>query len=327
MRAVLMQHLIKTVLERLQKMMETPSSRSTAVSLGWLTEDEKAVTGLRWNQETRTHVRDEQIQPIDVQEVKAALEELVVLVKEPMVVARYHATRPLSEQYQSPNLTMLMEIRLRTEQSHQAWRHLYRLKQSAVWVAAGAFVRQERIQRSPCPETGCLDQVLGLMLGNKGKYCYTNAVIRGLLHGACWLGGLESLFEGAMLGFLQGMLRSDGVTHVWANLFWRAQMGNWRAPARQHDAAEFLQHVLGRLTYTVEKLVVVWEARQPRDHEWLRTDGGQAAPWLLQPPLPAGGNRPLREVTVQNMVENWHHQDCTCCDVWAKGPCSSGGQI
>ena len=149
MRAVLMQHLIKTVLERLQKMMETPSSRSTAVSLGWLTEDEKVVTGLRWNQETRTHVRDEQIQPIDVQEVKAALAELVVLVKEPMVVARYHATRPLSEQYQSPNLTMLMEIRLRTEQSHQAWRHLYRLKQSAVWVAADAFVRQERIQRSP----------------------------------------------------------------------------------------------------------------------------------------------------------------------------------
>ena len=96
------------------------------------------------------------------------------------------------------------------------------------------------------------------MLGNKGNYCYTNAVIRGLLHGACWLGGLESLFEGAMLGFLQGMLRSDGATHVWANLFWRAQMGNWRAPARQHDAAEFLQHMLGRLTYTVEKLAVVW---------------------------------------------------------------------
>ena len=135
--------------ERMQKMMETPSSRSTAVSLGWLTEDEKAITGLRWNPESRTHVRDEQIKPIEIQEVKEALEELVVLVKEPMVVARYHATRPLSEQYQSPNLTMLMEIGLRTEQSHQAWKHLHKLKQSAVWVAAGAFMRQERIQRSP----------------------------------------------------------------------------------------------------------------------------------------------------------------------------------
>ncbi|CAE7903110.1 unnamed protein product, partial [Symbiodinium microadriaticum] len=136
MRAVLMQHLITTVIERMQKMMETPSSRSTAVSLGWLTEDEKAITGLKWNPESRTHVRDEQIKPIEFQEVKTALEELVVLVKEPMVVARYHATRPLSEQYQSPNLTMLMEIGLRS------------LPETG-----------ENPEEPPCPEAGSLDQV------------------------------------------------------------------------------------------------------------------------------------------------------------------------
>ena len=133
-------------------------------------------------------------------------------------------------------------------------------------------------------------------------------MIRGLLHEACWLGGLDSLFEGAMLRFLQSLLRKDGVMHLWSNLFWRAQMGAWRAPARQHDAAEFLQHMLGKFTYTVDKLAVVWEARQPGDQDWLRTDGGQSAPWLLQPPLLAGGTQPLIKVTVQDMIDNWHHQ-------------------
>ena len=159
----------------------------------------------------------------------------------------------------------------------------------------------------PGPEASCLDQVLRLRLGNAGNYCYSNAVIRGLLHEACWLGGLESLFEGAMLRFLQSLIRKDGVIHLWANLFWRAQMGTWRAPARQHDAAEFLQFMLGKLTYTVDKLAVVWEARQPDDQGWFRTDGGQSAPWLLQPPLLAG-TAPLTQVTVQGMIDDWHHQ-------------------
>ena len=52
-------------------------------------------------------------------------------------------------QYQAPTLTMLLEIGLRTAASHTAWNGLKTLTQSAMWVAAGAFLRPERIQRSP----------------------------------------------------------------------------------------------------------------------------------------------------------------------------------
>ncbi|CAE7244932.1 unnamed protein product, partial [Symbiodinium sp. CCMP2456] len=260
MSVVLMQRQLVTVLERMTKMMETPSSRSTAVGLGWLSENEQEIMGLRWNAETRQHVREQKMPPLRVQDVKAALEELIVLIKEPMVVARYHATRPLSEQYQSPTLTMLMEI---GPYIVDAWgpqhplqiakhRPFKRLDHSSQLLGQGAPLNPLLPQEDSC-------------------------LVRGL--------------------------RAE------SNLFWRAQMGGWRAPARQHDAAEFLQHLMSKLTLAATTLAVTWEARQPDDSHWLRTDGGQSVPWLLQPPYVAEGTLPRPRVTVQQMIDEWHQQD------------------
>eukprot|EP00439_Symbiodinium_sp_Y106_P014883 s9371_g2.t1 len=148
-RMVLLQHLFMTVKTKLMKMLETPSSRSTAVALGWLSTDEAEIMGRKWDQEQRRHVQDDQVKPLKVEEVKEALDTLILKVKEPLVVARYHATRPLSEQYQSPTLAMLLEVGLRTDAAHETWKLLRKLSQSAAWVAAGAFIRPEKIQRSP----------------------------------------------------------------------------------------------------------------------------------------------------------------------------------
>ena len=67
---------------------------------------------------------------------------------EPLVIGRYHATRKLAEQYKSSTLTMLLEIGLRTEAANLMWRKLHLLERSGVWVAAGAFLRRESMQRS-----------------------------------------------------------------------------------------------------------------------------------------------------------------------------------
>ena len=148
-RTTLLQHLLVTVKDRMAKMMETPSSRSTAVSLGWLSENEPELMGLKWDPEARRLVGDESIVPLKVDEAMETLAGLITTIREPLVVARYHATRPLSGQYQAPTLTMLLEIGLRTSASHTAWNGFRKLTQSAMWVTAGAFLRQERIQRSP----------------------------------------------------------------------------------------------------------------------------------------------------------------------------------
>ena len=148
MRTMLFQHLLTEVKQRFEKMVETPSSRSTAASLDWLTSDETAINGLRWDAEAKKHVKDGGLKPIKIQEAREALEEMIKACVEPLVIGRYHATRKLAEQYKSSTLTMLLEIGLRTEAANLMWRKLHLLERSGVWVAAGAFLRRQSMQRS-----------------------------------------------------------------------------------------------------------------------------------------------------------------------------------
>ena len=148
MRVILFQHVIKVTMEKFEKMVASPSSRSTAVSLDWMSKDEQMVHGLKWDQEARKHVQDEQIKPLRIQEIREALQEILTACVEPLVVARFHATRKLAQEYTSQNLTMMLEIGLRTEQANLVWRRLNQLEKSGVWVAAGVYLRREGMQRS-----------------------------------------------------------------------------------------------------------------------------------------------------------------------------------
>ena len=110
MRAILFQHLVKTVMDRFEKMVGCPSARSKAVGLGWLSEDETQILGVRWDAENHQHVKDPEVTPLSIAVVREALQELVAMSTRPLVVTRYHATRKLAEQYTSPTLTMLLEV-------------------------------------------------------------------------------------------------------------------------------------------------------------------------------------------------------------------------
>ena len=160
MRAILFQHLVKTVMDRFEKMVGCPSARSKAVGLGWLSEDETQILGVRLDAENHQHVKDPEVTPLSIAVVREALQELVAVSTRPLVVTRYHATRKLAEQYTSPTLTMLLEVGNRTEEADVAWKRLHKLERSAVWVASGAFLRREHMQRSPLAQrlatvTGC----------------------------------------------------------------------------------------------------------------------------------------------------------------------------
>ena len=119
MRVLLFQHLIQQVTQRFEMMVASSSSRSTAVSLGWLNKEETHVNGVRWDQEQRTHVQDQTVSAIPIAEVRAALEEITLKCTVPLVIARYHATRKLASDYQSPTLTMLLEVGLRVDAANE----------------------------------------------------------------------------------------------------------------------------------------------------------------------------------------------------------------
>ena len=110
---------------------------------------------------SRQHVRDETLETVEAEDVKIALEELVVLCTKDLVVTRFHGMRKLSEEYASPTLGMLLEVGLRTPEAQATWNHLYRVRQSSAWKFAGVFIRthktppnersgQEALHRAEC---------------------------------------------------------------------------------------------------------------------------------------------------------------------------------
>ena len=127
----------------------------------------------------------------------------------------YVHVSPLSEQYQSPTLTI----------SHRAGALYMESLPAAhsigdVGGGRGIPTAGEDPEEPSGPETGCLSQILGLRLGNRGNFCYSNAVVRSWLHLAAWLGGLQQLFEGNMLAHLKGLMQAKGVyPHVEQPLF------------------------------------------------------------------------------------------------------------
>ena len=146
MRVVIFQHLLTVVKERFKAMLHSPSSRSKASDLGWISSSGKEVYGLRWNPANKQHEKDHMLPTLTPEEIETALTELIALAAKPLVIHRYHATRQLAEQYASPTLAMMLEVGNRADDAQAAWRHLHRLSQSAVWAAAGCYMRHERLK-------------------------------------------------------------------------------------------------------------------------------------------------------------------------------------
>ncbi|CAE7389420.1 unnamed protein product [Symbiodinium sp. CCMP2592] len=296
MRVVLFQHLLVTVKQKFEAMMATPSSRSMAEGLGWISATGDAVYGLRWNAETMKHEKDPNLPSLRPAEIKEALDELLKLSVKPMVIHRYHATRQMSETYSSPTLAMMIEVGARLEEAQLVWKRLHLLSQSAAWTAAGCFLRHERLK-----------------LGALGNFCYMNVILKCLCHVAFHLGDWKRFFRAEALEFLQWFERSlqVGTVHLWQSPTWVHMLQNWGEPLRQHDAAEFLQFVRDQRWFVPEDVTLTWQARYLDENGQAQTaDGGDSLPLLVQPPTGWPENDDGLTISVQRLVEQWQNQDC-----------------
>ncbi|OLP83021.1 hypothetical protein AK812_SmicGene36281 [Symbiodinium microadriaticum] len=148
MRSVLFQHFVETIKQKFQQMLATPSSRSHAQELGLISDNGNAIPALRWDTTSKTHVPDTRIEALQPVEIKALLDQLLILGSKEFVVTRFHGMRKLSEEYSSPTLGMFLEIGNRTSEAKEAWEILHKLNQSAAWMAGGCYLRHERMQLS-----------------------------------------------------------------------------------------------------------------------------------------------------------------------------------
>ncbi|OLP84381.1 LINE-1 retrotransposable element ORF2 protein [Symbiodinium microadriaticum] len=148
MRAILFQHFIKTVLGKLELLLQTLSSKSMAVSLGLLLENEEDLPAMKWDPENRKHVPDTSLPSMKATEAVQTLQMILQRCTTPLVISRYHATRKLAQEYQGDTLTMLLEVGLRTKEANEVWSALHRMEKSSAWVTAGTYLRREGMQRS-----------------------------------------------------------------------------------------------------------------------------------------------------------------------------------
>ena len=148
MRVLLFQHFIKTVLNKLELMMQTPSFKCMAVNMGLLAENEEDLMGMKWDQAAKRHVPDSSIPAVKAKEAMQLLQKVLTLCPHPLVISRYHATRKLAQEYQGATLTMLLQVGYRTTEANEVWQALHKLEKSSAWVAAGTYLRRESMQRS-----------------------------------------------------------------------------------------------------------------------------------------------------------------------------------
>ncbi|OLP74533.1 hypothetical protein AK812_SmicGene45891 [Symbiodinium microadriaticum] len=122
-------------------MLQTPSSKSTAVSLGLLLENEGDLPAMKWDSENRKHVPDTSLPSMKATEAVQTLQMILQRCTTPLVISRYHATRKLAQEYQGDTLTMLLEVGLLTKEANEVWSALHRMEKSSAWVAAGTYLR------------------------------------------------------------------------------------------------------------------------------------------------------------------------------------------
>ena len=130
-------------------------------------------------------------------------------------------------------------------------------------------------------------------LQNRSNLCYCNAVCQAIY----WIGEMSTAAS-ACYGRLQAGLRVLRVSHSIALpscIAMRPLFANWRNLHRQHDAGEFLQHLLS--VAQPRACCWRWESRLANPFQ-LHDSGDRGAPLLLNI---IGG-------TLQELIDKWHQQ-------------------
>ena len=174
--------------------------------------------------------------------------------------------------------------------------------------SGGLSTQRKHAAERPGTEAGCYHNLLMSRLGNRGNHCYGSSVLRGLVAAAMAMNGLQNLFDGGMLKFVERLLSNKGIVHLWAQPYWAALVRTWELPERQHDGAEFILYLLRQLPFTAGKVMTTWQARQQQDDHYVTIDQGCSAPLLLQPPAWACQSDD-HSLSVQELINGWRDQD------------------
>ncbi|CAE7796947.1 unnamed protein product, partial [Symbiodinium sp. CCMP2456] len=132
---------------RLEKAMNTESALAGLLKLQRVQKSEMGV--LQWNYfrydaQTKTEQLNKDSMPVDAEDLLEQLQKAIRLLSAD-TLHRFHATRPLAENYESESISFLIQTSLRGKFLDQ---HLRVLSRCAVVFLMGAKIRPEKIHGS-----------------------------------------------------------------------------------------------------------------------------------------------------------------------------------
>ena len=151
LRVVLLKCFVTELQARLEKVDQDEPTKESVIKAGWATQ--RDTDGLCWpyfryDPQTKQECVDTSKTPIPHARAIDVLKGILVLLS-PDTLHKFHATRPLAEQYESEMISFLIHVALRGDLSEQLYRQLLQLEHSSTLFLMGARLRRERIQRSP----------------------------------------------------------------------------------------------------------------------------------------------------------------------------------
>ena len=149
------------------------------------------------------------------------------------------------------------------------------------------------------------ERALGLILNNPTQHCYINSFVLAWL----WTFGLfeapEAQFFGAHVQAWRDVLYSHAPITIYRLPSWTRLFRGWDAPASQHDAADFISHVMSRMQPLA--LLGEWQSRLGLGGELANVidSGSLLSPIVLH--LLGDG----QEDDLQSCIHRWHQQAYT----------------
>ena len=243
----------------------------------------------KWSPALGSLVADEARTPLPHTKLMEALIRVLPLLTQPHMMRRFHATRPLTGNMTGIT-TFQLDISNRTSGHQQVWECLEAMTGLTALQAIGLQLHTQAV-------TG---RLLLIKLLNSSNTCYMNASIRAWLYAVSHTQVADILKYGQREQAWRDVYHVRRPTHAHALQSWRPLLRNWAQMHRQHDAGEFLEHILG-----IDQPQVLqgrWESRIVSVEEGTESRGHHVTQRAITLDFP----NPDEPTTLQNLINHWH---------------------
>ena len=191
-----------------------------------------------WSPALGSLVVDDTRPPLPDGKLMEVIQHALPLTMKHFMIHRFHATRPLASNMTGAT-TFQFDVSNRTSGDHDG-----PICPADHWHATPA--RHTQAVTSSGASAEGLSRNLLIRLLNSSNTCYINASVRAWLFAVHYLSVTDALRYGTQAQAWRDVFYTRRPIHVHALSSWKSVLQDWANLHVQHDACEFLEHILGK---------------------------------------------------------------------------------